>query len=102
MVKKALFSLMVGMLTFLLIHGIATQTTLFTSMERSLLDGFYYMREPGVNRHNRLVSKRVLLLGYDEKSLAAIGKWPWKRYVHAGFLDKIEPFYHVHQTGVHT
>ncbi len=92
MVKKALFSLMVGMLTFLLIHFISTQTTLFTSMERSLLDGFYYMREPGVNRHNRLVSKRVLLLGYDEKSLAAIGKWPWERYVHAGFLDKVERF----------
>jgi len=92
MVKKALFSLMVGLLTFFLIHFIATQTTLFTRMERSLLDGVYYMREPGVNQHNRLVSKRVLLLGYDEKSLAAIGKWPWKRYVHAGFLDKIERF----------
>ena len=83
---------MVGLLTFCLIQFISTQTTLFTSMERSLLDGFYYMREPGVNRHNRLVSDRVILLGYDEKSLAAIGKWPWKRYVHAGFLDKIEQF----------
>ena len=92
MVKKALFSLMVGLLTFLLIHFISTQTTLFTSMEHSLLGGFYYMREPGVNQHNRLVSNRVLLLGYDEKSLAAIGKWPWKRYVHAAFLDKIERF----------
>jgi len=92
MVKKAIFSLMVGLLTFFLIHFIATQTTLFTGMERSLLDGFYYMREPAVNRHNQLVSNRVLLLGYDEKSLAAIGKWPWKRHVHAGFLDKIERF----------
>jgi len=92
MVKKAFFSLMVGLSTFFLIHFISTQTTFFTSMERSLLDGFYYMREPGVNRHNRLVSKRVLLLGYDEKSLGVIGKWPWKRYVHAGFLDKIECF----------
>ena len=92
MVKKALFSLIVGLLTFCLIYFISTHTTFFTSMERSLLDGFYYMREPGVNKYNRLVSDRVMLLGYDEKSLAAIGKWPWKRYVHAGFLDKIEQF----------
>lgn len=92
MLKKALFSLIVGMLTFFLIHFISTQTTLFTSMERSLLEGFYYMREPGVNRHNRWVSNRVMLLGYDEKSLAAIGKWPWKRYVHGRFLDRIERF----------
>jgi len=92
MLKKILLSLMVGFLTFCLIQFISTQTTLFTSMENSLLNGFYYMREPGVNKHNRLVSNRVMLLGYDEKSLAAIGKWPWKRYVHAGFLDKIEQF----------
>jgi len=92
MVKKILLSLMVGLLTFCLIQFISTQTTLFTSMENSLLNGFYYMREPGVNKHNRLVSNRVMLLGYDEKSLAAIGKWPWKRYVHARFLDKIEQF----------
>jgi len=92
MVKKALFSLIVGLLTFCLIYFISTHTTFFTSMENSLLNGFYYMREPGVNKHNRLVSNRVMLLGYDEKSLAAIGKWPWKRYVHAGFLDKIEQF----------
>ena len=83
---------MVGLLTFGLIQFISTQTTLFTSMERSLLDGFYYMREPDVNKQNRLVSNRVMLLGYDEKSLAAIGKWPWKRYIHAGFLNKIEQF----------
>jgi len=92
MVKKAIFLLTVGLLAFFLIHFISTQTTLFTRMERSLLDGFYYMREPGVNRHNRLVSNRVILLGYDEKSLASIDKWPWKRCVHARFLDKIEQF----------
>ncbi|MBU0735109.1 MAG: CHASE2 domain-containing protein [Proteobacteria bacterium] len=92
MVKKILLSLIVGLLTFCLIQFISTQTTLFTGMERSLLNGFYYVREPGVNEFNRRVSNRVILLGYDDKSLAAIGKWPWKRYVHAGFLDKIEQF----------
>lgn len=89
MLKKALFSLIVGLLTFCLIYFISTQTTLFTSMERSLLDGFYYMREPGVNKHNRLVSNRVMLLGYDEKSLAAIGKWPWDQAI-ARFSESLE------------
>ena len=92
MVKKTLFFLFVGLLGFCIIYLISTQTTFLVRMERGLLDGFYFMREPGVNRHNRLVCKRALLLGYDEKSLAIIGKWPWKRYVHAGFLDKIERF----------
>lgn len=92
MLKKAVFPLIIGMFSFFLIHFISSQTMLFSSMERSLMDGFYYMREPGVNRSNRFVSKRVLLLGYDEKSLAAIGKWPWQRHVHARFLNNIEAF----------
>ncbi|MDZ7695551.1 MAG: CHASE2 domain-containing protein [Deltaproteobacteria bacterium] len=92
MVKKSLFSIILGLLSFALIHFISTQTTFFTQMERALLDGFYFMREPGVTERNPFVSGRAILLGYDEKSLATIGKWPWKRYVHAQFLNKIEQF----------
>ena len=61
-------------------------------MERALLDGFFFLREYDVHEQNPLVSDQVILLGYDEQSLAVIGKWPWKRHVHAGFLDKIEKF----------
>ena len=61
-------------------------------MERSLLDGFFYMREKDIHEENPLVSDQVRLLGYDEDSIAVIGKWPWKRYVHGRFLANMEKF----------
>jgi class 3 adenylate cyclase/CHASE2 domain-containing sensor protein len=92
MLKKAIFLFIVGLLTFSAIHFISTRTRLFLSMERALLNGFFFLREYDVHEQNPLVSDQVMLLGYDEESLAVIGKWPWKRHVHANFLDKIEQF----------
>lgn len=92
MFKKAISLFIVGLLTFAVIHFISTRTRLFLSMERALLNGFFFLREYDVHEQNPLVSDQVMLLGYDEESLAVIGKWPWKRHVHASFLDKIEMF----------
>lgn len=92
MFKKTVSLLIIGLLTFALIHFVATQTRLFLGMERALLDGFFFLREYDVHEQNPLVSDQVMLLGYDEDSIAVIGKWPWKRYVHARFLDNIEKF----------
>ena len=92
MVKRVISCLVVGLLTFGLVHFISTRTKLFSGMERALLDGLYYMREPAFDEVNPFVADRVLLLGYDEDSIAVIGKWPWKRYVHAKFLNNIERF----------
>jgi len=92
MLKKVVFLLIVGLLTFALIHFIFTRTRLFLGMERALMDGFFFLREYDIHEQNPLVSDQVMLLGYDEDSLAVIGKWPWKRHVHAGFLDNIEKF----------
>jgi len=92
MLKKLLPPLIAGLSAFLLIFGVSTYTNLFTGMERALLNGFYFVREPGIGEANPFVSRRVKLLGYDEDAIAVIGKWPWKRYVHAEFLRKIEKF----------
>lgn len=92
MLKKAIFLFIVGFLTFSVIYFISTRTRLFLSMERALLNGYFFLREYDVHEQNPLVSDQVMLLGYDEESLAVIGKWPWKRHVHANFLDKIEKF----------
>lgn len=92
MLKKIFSSLLVGLTTFLLVHLTATRTTLLDTMENSLMDGFYFMREPDILEINPYVFDRTKLLGYDEDSLAVIGKWPWKRYVHANFLNTIERF----------
>ena len=61
-------------------------------MERSLLDGFFFLREYDVQEQNPLVSDQTIILGFDEDAIAVIGKWPWKRYVHAKFLHNIERF----------
>lgn len=34
----------------------------------------------------------VAIVGIDEKSLVKIGKWPWKRSVHAELLNKLKPY----------
>ena len=92
MLKKIIALLSIGLISFGLIYFVSTYTRLFLSMERAMLDGFFYMREYDVHEENPLVSDQVRLLGYDEDSIAVIGKWPWKRYVHGRFLDKIEKF----------
>ncbi len=92
MLKKIILLLSIGLISFGLIYFISTYTRLFLNMERAMLDGFFFMREYDVHEENPLVSDQVRLLGYDEDSIAVIGKWPWKRYVHGRFLDNIEKF----------
>lgn len=92
MLKKFLPSLTVGAAAFAVIWFFSSYSNLFIGMERALLNGFYYMREPAITGANPYVSAQVKLLGYDEEAIAAIGKWPWKRYVHARFLDKLQRF----------
>jgi diguanylate cyclase (GGDEF)-like protein/PAS domain S-box-containing protein len=34
-------------------------------------------------------SKQILIVTIDDKSLQAIGRWPWSRRIHAAFLDRL-------------
>ncbi|MGY1530439.1 CHASE2 domain-containing protein [Luteimonas sp. A649] len=34
---------------------------------------------------------RILLVTVDDRSLSALGRWPWPRGVHAALLDRLEP-----------
>ena len=36
-------------------------------------------------------SDEVVIVAIDEKSLKALGRWPWSRHVHANLLHKINP-----------
>ncbi len=92
MVRKTIAYLLVGLLTFCLMYFVSTRTKLLSGLERKLLDGLFYLREPAFDEINPFVSERVQLLGFDEDSIALIGKWPWKRYVHARFLRKLQRF----------
>ena len=92
MVKKILSSLAAGLVAFAIVFAISNYTNLFLGLDRGILNGLFYLREPSVGEANPFVSDRVKLLGYDENAIAVIGKWPWKRHVHAEFLRKIQKF----------
>ena len=83
MKKKAFSLVLIGFSTFLLIFLLETHTRFFVGMEHALMNGFFTLREPNIDEQNPLVSDEVLLLGFDEDAIAFIGKWPWKRHVHA-------------------
>ncbi|MCF8131456.1 MAG: adenylate/guanylate cyclase domain-containing protein [Deltaproteobacteria bacterium] len=92
MLKKAIIVLLIGLSVFAVMHFISSQTRLFLGIERNLLNGLFFLREPGVHEQNPLVSQEVILLGFDEDAIASIGKWPWKRDVHAQMLNNLEKF----------
>lgn len=89
--KKLLFATTQLLLTFslvvLLMHYDA-----FLVIERGIADAFFLLRQPPPGQYNPQVSDRVKLLAFDEDSLAHLGRWPWKRYVHARFLDRLQVF----------
>jgi CHASE2 domain-containing sensor protein len=35
------------------------------------------------------VDNRLVLIGIDEESLKALGRWPWSRAVHARLIEKL-------------
>jgi len=92
MFKKAIIVFLIGLSAFAVMHFVSSQTRLFLGIERNLLNGLFFLREPDVHETNPLVSREVLLLGFDEDAIAAIGKWPWKRDVHAQMLNNLEKF----------
>ena len=105
MIKRILPPFIISIAAFGIIYLVYTHTNLFLGMERNLLSGYFSIREPEINEINPYVSNRVRLIGYDEDSIAVIGKWPWQRYVHAGFLDKsktldIQGFYRLDRANI--
>ncbi|MBF0117727.1 MAG: CHASE2 domain-containing protein [Desulfobacterales bacterium] len=90
--KKIITSIIIALIIFSVIHLISTKTRLFVRLERGILNGLFYFREPAMTDVNPFVSQSTRLLGYDDDSIVIVGKWPWKRYVYADFLRKIEKF----------
>ena len=86
MLKKLLYFCIVGIMAFVFVHGIATQTLWLNGLERGFRDALFYLREPFIHHAtpltsgrwsrffeendsmknaNPFVSNRVRLLGYD-------------------------------------
>ncbi|PJJ98358.1 diguanylate cyclase [Lysobacteraceae bacterium NML75-0749] len=51
------------------------------------LDAWLYDRM--LRQLSPAVSDDIRIVAIDEKSLAALGRWPWPRHVHAEFIDKV-------------
>ncbi|MDO4709541.1 MAG: CHASE2 domain-containing protein [Pseudomonadota bacterium] len=53
------------------------------------LDAWLYDRM--LRQLSPAVSDDIRIVAIDEKSLAALGRWPWPRHVHAELIDKLNP-----------
>ncbi|MBW2710255.1 MAG: hypothetical protein JRD04_13580 [Deltaproteobacteria bacterium] len=62
MLKKAIIVLLIGLSVFSVMHFVSSQTRLFLGIERNLLNGLFFLREPDVHETNPLVSREVVLL----------------------------------------
>jgi PAS domain S-box-containing protein len=51
---------------------------------RLLQDTLMFMQEREVDRGD------VVIVGIDDKSIAALGRWPWRRSFHAELIDRID------------
>src|SRR5262249_20380832 len=40
-------------------------------------------------RGNRVVNSDIVIITIDEKSIQALGRWPWRRDVHANLIRKL-------------
>jgi len=53
------------------------------TIEAKIFDAHFHLRGP------RPANKAITIVAIDEKSLAAVGRWPWSRRVQAQLLDAI-------------
>ena len=79
--QKVIFSRIGVMLTIILGCIIADQEGLFYKLDHTLA-------ELRMGQSARAPSGQIVLLEIDNKSLSAIGTWPWKRSIYAQIIEK--------------
>ncbi|KKT25719.1 MAG: Adenylate/guanylate cyclase with Chase sensor [Parcubacteria group bacterium GW2011_GWA2_43_9b] len=77
--KRSLISVCLSVIVALL-FGVAFGLGIFNTWQAKLSDKLFLKRQPSVD---------ILLAAIDDKSLKAIGQWPWPRAAHAQFLDSL-------------
>jgi adenylate cyclase len=91
------FGLVIGVLVFLLLLVLSTQTVLIANLELSVLDFNFRLKSVfrGVSTQEGVEIKRadpklspdILIVGIDDRSLDTYGRWPFPRYTHARLID---------------
>jgi adenylate cyclase len=95
--KTKYFGLIIGVLAFLLLWLVSTQTVLISSLEQSVLDFNFRLKnivrrsrvQEGVTveQRNPKLSADILIVGIDDKSLDTFGRWPFPRFTHANLIN---------------
>lgn len=52
-----------------------------------IADNWFY--DAVVGRSGNTASDRIVVIAVDDKSLSALGRWPWPRRIHADLLDRL-------------
>lgn len=63
--------------------AVVQQSSLLVRADRLLQDALVRLWTRDVSR------SPVVLVGIDDKSIAALGRWPWPRTLHAGLIDRV-------------
>ena len=89
---KILLAVTAALFVVIVVQIVGSGTDILRRIDRSIIAMLFHFREPAIGENNPYVSPQVRLLGYDANALAVIGRWPWPRYIHAEFTDKLERF----------
>jgi adenylate cyclase len=91
------FGLVIGVMVFALLWVLATQTALISYLEQLVLDINFGLKYAGegrrvqegvtLERRNPRISPDILIVGIDDKSLDAFGRWPFPRYTEANLIN---------------
>ena len=60
---------------------------------RSLQLANFYAYDRVLSAHERMGDPDIVVVAIDEDSLAQLGHWPWRRTVHADFLNQLKLIY---------
>jgi adenylate cyclase len=93
-------SLLIGVLIIGVMIFLLNKTIIIDAIEAKSMNLSFYMSDvfhrpeeisPGVYRINKAKGLRndVVIFGFDEKSLADLGRYPWPRTVHVQFLENV-------------
>jgi len=97
LLETRFFGLIIGVLVFLLLLLLSSQTVLITNLEQSVLNFNFRLKNTvrrtrvqegvTVEQRNPKLSSDILIVGIDDKSLDSFGRWPFPRYTHANLIN---------------
>lgn len=75
---------------WLLLSVVLGALVLWLSQPGQLLRANAWLQDWAISWHGRTASPQVVLVLVDERSIAAIGRWPWRRALHAQIVRHID------------